>query len=36
MFGLPLITVALVGGAFLAIVIALLIWGLTFKEHIYG
>jgi hypothetical protein len=32
MFGLPFITVALVGGAFLLIILALLYWGLTFKE----
>jgi hypothetical protein len=32
MFGLPSITVALVGGAFLLIILALLYWGLTFKE----
>ena len=35
MFGLPFFTLALVGGATLAIVIALLIWGLTFKEDLY-
>lgn len=32
MFGLPLITIALVGGAFLLIILALLYWALTFKE----
>ncbi len=32
MFGLPCITIALVGGAFLLIILALLYWGLTFKE----
>jgi hypothetical protein len=32
MFGLPSITIALVGGAFLLIILALLFWGLTFKE----
>lgn len=32
MFGLPFITIALVGGAFLLIVLVLLYWGLTFKE----
>ena len=32
MFGLPLLTIALVGGTFLLIILALLYWGLTFKE----
>jgi hypothetical protein len=32
MFGLPTTTFGLVGGAFLLIIIALLYWGLTFKE----
>jgi hypothetical protein len=32
MFGLPLITIVLVGGAFLLIVLALLYWALTFRE----
>jgi hypothetical protein len=32
MFGLPVVTIALVGGAFLLIILALLYWGLTFKE----
>lgn len=32
MFGLPLLTIGLVGGAFLLIILALLYWGLTFKE----
>jgi hypothetical protein len=32
MFGLPLMTIALVGGVFLLIILALLYWGLTFKE----
>jgi hypothetical protein len=32
MFGLPFITIALVGGAFLLIILALLYWGLTFRE----
>jgi hypothetical protein len=32
MFGLPSMTIALVGGAFLLIILALLFWGLTFKE----
>jgi hypothetical protein len=32
MFGLPIVTIALVGGAFLLIILALLYWGLTFKE----
>jgi hypothetical protein len=32
MFGLPSMTIALVGGAFLLIILALLYWGLTFKE----
>jgi hypothetical protein len=32
MFGLPTITIALVGGALLLIILALLYWGLTFKE----
>jgi hypothetical protein len=32
MFGLPLLTVVSVGGAFLIIVIALVLWGLTFRE----
>ncbi len=31
MFGLPTTTIVLVGGAFL-LIIALLYWGLTFKE----
>jgi hypothetical protein len=32
MFGLPLLTVVSVGGTFLVIVIALILWGLKFKE----
>ena len=32
MFGLPLLTVVSVGGAVLIIVIALVLWGLSFKE----
>ncbi len=32
MFGLPSITILLVGGAFLLILLALLYWALTFKE----
>jgi len=32
MFGLPILTIVLVGGAFLLIILALLYWGLTFKE----
>jgi hypothetical protein len=32
MFGLPVLTIALVGGAFLLIFLALLYWGLTFNE----
>ncbi len=32
MFGLPILTMALVGGAFLLIILALLFWGLNFKE----
>jgi len=32
MLGLPFVTIALVGGAFLLIILALLYWGLTFKE----
>jgi len=32
MFGLPILTIALVGGVFLLIILALLYWGLTFKE----
>jgi hypothetical protein len=32
MFGLPSMTIALVGGVFLLIILALLFWGLTFKE----
>jgi hypothetical protein len=32
MFGLPIMTIVLVGGAFLLIILALLYWGLTFKE----
>jgi hypothetical protein len=32
MFGLPLLTITLVGGAFLLIILALLYWALTFKE----
>jgi hypothetical protein len=32
MFGLPTITIVFVGGAFLLIILALLYWGLTFKE----
>jgi hypothetical protein len=32
MFGLPTTTIVLVGGAFLLIIIALIYWGLTFKE----
>jgi hypothetical protein len=35
MFGLPLLTVALVGGTCLVIILALLYWGLTFKEDLY-
>jgi hypothetical protein len=33
MFGLPVLTVVCVGGAVLIIVIALLFWGLTFREE---
>ncbi len=32
MFGLPLITIAVVGGAFILILLALLYWALTFQE----
>jgi hypothetical protein len=32
MFGLPILTIAVVGGTFLLIILALLYWGLTFKE----
>lgn len=32
MFGLPITTIALVGGSFLLIILALLYWALTFKE----
>jgi hypothetical protein len=32
MFGLPSITIALIGGLFLLIILALLYWGLTFNE----
>ena len=32
MLGLPVLTIALVGGAFLLIILVLLYWGLTFKE----
>jgi len=32
MFGLPVLTIALVGGAILLIILVLLYWGLTFKE----
>ncbi len=32
MFGLPILTIALVGGAFLLIILALLYWGLIFNE----
>ena len=32
MFGLPLLTVVSVGGAVLIIVIALVLWGLSFEE----
>jgi hypothetical protein len=35
MFGLPTITIVLVGGAFLLIIIALLYWALTFKESLH-
>jgi hypothetical protein len=35
MFGLPFLTVALVGGVCLVLILALLIWGLTFKEDLY-
>jgi hypothetical protein len=35
MFGLPLFTVALVGGTVFVIILALLIWGLTFREDLY-
>jgi hypothetical protein len=35
MFGLPFLTIALVGGAFLLIIIALLYWALTFKEDLH-
>ena len=35
MFGLPTITIVLVGGTFLLILIALLYWGLTFKESLH-
>lgn len=31
MFGLPLLTIVSVGGAFVIIVIALILWGLTFR-----
>lgn len=32
-FGLPLETVLSVGGAFLAVVVVLLLWGLHFQEE---
>lgn len=32
MFGLPLLTIVAVGGAVLIILIALILWGLNFKE----
>ncbi len=32
MLGLPILTIAVVGGAFLLIILALLFWGLNFKE----
>jgi len=32
MFGLPILTIAVVGGTFLLIILVLLYWGLTFKE----
>jgi hypothetical protein len=32
MLGLPLLTIVSVGGATAIIVIALILWGLTFKE----
>lgn len=32
MFGLPFLTIVSVGGATLIILIALILWGLTFKE----
>lgn len=32
MLGLPVLTIALVGGAILLIILVLLYWGLTFKE----
>lgn len=32
MFGLPILTIVSIGGATLIIVIALILWGLTFKE----
>jgi hypothetical protein len=35
MFGLPTITIVLVGGSFLLIILALLYWGLTFKESLH-
>ncbi len=35
MFGLPDLTVILVGGTFLLIVFVLLVWGLTFREEIH-
>ncbi|AGB02730.1 hypothetical protein Metfor_1703 [Methanoregula formicica SMSP] len=33
MFGLPDLTVIIVGGVVLVIIAALLYWGLTFKEN---
>ena len=33
MFGLPLLTIVSVGGLTLIIMIALILWGLTFKEQ---
>jgi hypothetical protein len=34
MFGLPMITTALVGGAMLLAIIVLLFWGITFREDV--
>jgi len=33
MFGLPLLTIVAVGGVVLIVIIALVMWGLTFKGH---
>jgi hypothetical protein len=33
MFGLPDITIIVVGGVVIIVIIALLYWGLTFKGH---